>query len=87
MQFTHGIRAMHAAKRCKAKSKRSGVKCKAPAMKGWNVCRMHGARGGAPQGQKNGHYRHGMRTKAAAAERQDTRECIRWLRKFVDGVS
>ena len=37
------------AKRCKAKSKLSGVQCKNPAVKGYEVCRMHGARGGAPK--------------------------------------
>ena len=25
---------------------------------------MHGARGGAPEGKRNGNYRHGARTKA-----------------------
>jgi len=24
---------------------------------------MHGARGGAPEGKRNGHFRHGRRTK------------------------
>lgn len=32
--------------RCKAKSKRSGKQCKNYRIKGYNVCRMHGARGG-----------------------------------------
>jgi hypothetical protein len=26
-------------------------------------CRMHGARGGAPEGKRNGNYRHGARSK------------------------
>jgi len=30
---------------------------------GWTVCRFHGARGGAPEGKRNGNYRHGARTK------------------------
>jgi hypothetical protein len=29
---------------------------------------MHGARGGAPEGKRNGNYRHGARTKAAMAD-------------------
>jgi hypothetical protein len=33
-----------------ARSKRSGQPCRAPAVRGWQVCRMHGARGGAPHG-------------------------------------
>jgi hypothetical protein len=55
----------HAAPRCKANSKRSGQPCRAPAVKGWQVCRMHGARGGAPKGRRNGNYRHGARTNDA----------------------
>ena len=40
-------------KRCKAKAKRSGKKCQQPAVKGYDVCRVHGANpknhGGAPK--------------------------------------
>ena len=43
--------------RCKAKSKRTGEKCKNPAVKGYAVCRVHGANpknhGGAPKGSLN----------------------------------
>jgi len=53
----------HAAPRCTARSKRTGQLCRAPAVRGWRVCRMHGARGGAPEGKRNGNYRHGGRTK------------------------
>jgi hypothetical protein len=52
-----------AAPRCRARSKRTGQPCKAPAVRGFRVCRMHGARGGAPHGKRNGNYRHGSRTK------------------------
>ena len=31
-------------------------------MRGYRVCRMHGARGGAPRDKRNGNYRHGGRT-------------------------
>jgi hypothetical protein len=55
----------HDAPRCKAKSKRTGKPSGAPAVRGWHVCRMHGARGGAPTGKRNGNYRHGTRTKEA----------------------
>jgi len=34
------------------------------AFNGWTVCRFRGARGCAPEGQRNGNYRHGARTKA-----------------------
>ena len=36
-------------KRCTARSKRSGEPCRNPAVIGWTVCRMHGARGGRPK--------------------------------------
>ena len=52
----------HAAPRCRAQSKRTGLLCKAPAVRGWRVCRMHGARGGAPRGKAHGQYRHGGRS-------------------------
>jgi glucans biosynthesis protein len=44
---------MHQALRCHAKSKRSGLQCRAPAVRGHSVCRMHGAGGGAPKGNRN----------------------------------
>jgi len=60
---------MHLSARCKATSKRTGRGCQAPAVTGWNVCRFHGARGGGPRGERNGAYRHGLRTIEAEAER------------------
>ena len=55
----HGPSRMNQARRCRAKSKRSGKPCQAPAVKGWSVCRMHGAGGGAPLGNKNA-LKHGL---------------------------
>jgi hypothetical protein len=49
------------APRCSATSKRTRERCKAPAVRGWTVCRFHGARGGGPRGKRNGMYRHGLR--------------------------
>jgi hypothetical protein len=43
------------------KSAGGAVSCQA--LQGWTVCRFHGARGGAPEGKRNGNYRHGCRTK------------------------
>jgi hypothetical protein len=40
------------------------------------VCRMHGARGGAPEGKRNGNYRHGARSK----ETIELRKLIKSLR-------
>ena len=57
------------APRCTAMAKATRCRCKAPAVKGWNVCRMHGARGGAPSGAANGRWRHGNRTKASETMR------------------
>ena len=38
-------------------------------MRGWKVCRFHGARGGAPKGKANGAWKHGYYSAAAKAER------------------
>jgi hypothetical protein len=57
------------APRCTAKSKRTGQRCKAPAVSGYTVCRFHGARGGAPKGNANGAWKHGHYSEAAKAER------------------
>jgi hypothetical protein len=65
----------HAAARCTAKSKRTGKPCCAPAVAGWSVCRMHGARGGAAEGRRNGNYRHGASSKDTIA-----------LRKFIKSL-
>ena len=54
---------MQDAPRCHAKAKSTGQPCKAPAVKGWTVCRVHGAGGGAPRGAAHPNYRHGGRTK------------------------
>lgn len=57
------MHSAHLAPRCTAHSKRTGQPCKAPAVRGWTVCRMHGARGGAPPGPVHPSYRHGGRTR------------------------
>jgi uncharacterized protein YjcR len=61
---------MHQALRCRAKSKRSGLQCRAPAVRGYTVCRMHGAGGGAPLGNQNAlkHGRHSAETLALMEE-------------------
>ena len=38
---------------------------------------MHGARGGAPEGERNGNYRHGARTKEAIELRKLIRRLAR----------
>lgn len=60
---------MHQAKRCRARSKRSGKRCQLPAVRNFDVCRMHGARGGPPKGNKNA-LRHGRNTAEAIRARR-----------------
>ncbi|RWO25793.1 MAG: hypothetical protein EOS10_29270 [Mesorhizobium sp.] len=62
---------MNRAPRCHARSKRSGVGCKAPAVRGHRVCRFHGAGGGAPRGAAHGLYRHGRFTCEAIEQRRE----------------
>jgi hypothetical protein len=52
----------HSSPRCTAKAKRSGQRCKSPAVTGWLVCRMHGAGGGHPRGATHPQYKHGSRS-------------------------
>jgi uncharacterized protein YjcR len=70
----HQLSPMNQARRCRARSKRSGKPCRAPAVNGWAVCRMHGAGGGAPRGNKNA-LKHGL----YSAETLTTRRAIRAL--------
>ena len=74
------INRMNQVKRCRAKSKRSGKPCRAPAVTGWKVCRFHGAGGGAPKGKANGNYRNGFYTKDRLRDRRMLREIIRAMR-------
>jgi hypothetical protein len=68
-----------AAARCTAHRKHSKAPCRNPAVKGRSVCRMHGGKGGAPKGERNGAYRHGRHTAEAKAERRELRKSIRLL--------
>jgi uncharacterized protein YjcR len=72
---------MNQARLCRAKSKRSGKPCKAPAVKGWTVCRMQGAGGGAPKGNRNA-VRHGRYTAQAIAARRQLRALLRDSREL-----
>jgi hypothetical protein len=77
---------MHLSLRCKAKSKRSGKQCRSPAVSGKKVCRMHGARAGAPKGKANGAYRHGMQTQEKQIERKQWRSWLGAARAVIDGA-
>jgi hypothetical protein len=76
---------MHQAKRCRATSKRSRKPCQTPAVRAWAVCRMHGAGGGAPEGNMNA-LKHGRYTAKALAERRFLRELLRET-KYLLGVA
>ena len=67
---------LNQAQRCRARSKRTGKPCRGPAVRGWAVCRMHGASGGAPKGNRNA-LKHGRYTAEAIAERRAIRMLLR----------
>jgi hypothetical protein len=68
------------APRCSATSKRTRQPCQAPAVRGWTVCRFHGAGGGAPKGKANGAYVHGQYSEEALARRRELRDLLREAR-------
>ncbi len=74
------MQSAHDAPRCGAKSKRTGLPCRSPAVGGYRVCRMHGAGGGAPEGKQNGNFRHGGRTKEATSASRYINELARLVR-------
>ena len=73
------------APRCHARSKRTGKPCRAPAVRGYKVCRMHGARGGAPRGNKNA-MKHGYYSEQAIQQRKAVAELIRRSREIVGSM-
>ncbi len=75
------MQSAHESPRCTATSKRSGKRCRAPAVRGWSVCRMHGAGGGAPSGPGNGRYKHGLHTKELKEDMARGRALMRWIRQ------
>ncbi|WP_425434558.1 phage integrase central domain-containing protein [Litoreibacter janthinus] len=68
-----------------AKSTRQ--RCKCPSKRGWNVCRLHGAEGGAPFGTAHPNYRHGMRTKEMENVRRLTSLLGRKVRDTIEVVT
>jgi hypothetical protein len=78
------VNLMNLAVRCKATAKRTGNRCQSPAVTGFAVCRMHGARGGAPSGERNGNYRHGGSTKKTIAVMAEMRALMRSCRETID---
>lgn len=80
------MQSAHDAQRCAATSKRTGAPCRAPAVRGWRVCRMHGARGGAPEGEANGAWRHGERGREAAEARARLVRLVVMAKELMRGV-
>ena len=71
------VQRLNAAPRCSATSKRPRHQCRAPAVRGWKVCRFHGARGGAPKGKANGAWQHGRFTDDVMTIRRQCTAC--WI--------
>jgi hypothetical protein len=44
------------------------------------TCRLHGSKGGAPRGERNGAWRHGMRSGEVLVERAMSRLLLRLAR-------
>lgn len=75
------------APRCRAKAKSTGQPCKAPAVKGWRVCRVHGAGGGAPRGQGHGNWLHGRRSLEITEMRRVTSALLRMAREAINSLA
>jgi hypothetical protein len=70
------------ARQCRAMSKRTRCRCRAPALSGKLVCRFHGGKAGAPKGKANGRYRTGLHTAEALAGRRLFRDLVKEAREF-----
>ena len=64
------------AKQCRAKSKRTQLRCRAPAMRGREVCYHHGGKAGAPKGNQNA-----LKTGMHTANMRLIRDASRKLRR------
>jgi hypothetical protein len=56
------VHRLLSAPRCSAKAKSTGERCGCPAVRGWTVCRVHGARGGHSAGPSHPQWKHGGRS-------------------------
>ena len=77
------VSRLNAARRCGAKTRRGSL-CRSPAVKGKHRCRMHGARAGAPEGPRNGAWRHGGRSSKVLAMRAMERLLLRMAREALE---
>lgn len=74
------VQRLRDAPRCHAKAKSTGERCKAPAVNGWAVCRVHGAGGGAPRGKAHWNWKHGGRSLEAVEMRRLVNALARMVR-------
>ncbi|GAA6159621.1 hypothetical protein NBRC116589_17950 [Ruegeria sp. HU-ET01832] len=65
------------APKCTATAQSTGKRCKAPAVRGWRVCRILGAGGGHASGPDHLSWRHGQRSREAEELRKTINEFIR----------
>jgi hypothetical protein len=73
---------LFAAPRCRATAKSTRQRCRGAAVKGYAVCRMHGARGGAPKGNRNA-WKHGGFSAEAHDQRKRMTLLVRVLRSHL----
>jgi glucans biosynthesis protein len=67
---------LFAAQRCGARTP-SGARCRAPAIRGKQRCRMHGGKNpGVPKGNRNP-MKHGGYTSASIQQKRDLRDIMR----------
>ncbi len=83
----HPAQRLQDAPRCTATAKSTRATCKAPAVNGWSVCRMHGARGGAPTGSANGRWAGGGRTQDLERLRRAVASVARLARDLANTVA
>jgi hypothetical protein len=83
----HPAQRLQDAPRCTAMAKSTRTTCKAPAVNGWSVCRMHGARGGAPSGPANGRWAGGGRTQELERVRSAVATFVRLTRVVAKAVA
>ena len=74
------VQRLRNAPRCTATAKSTRQRCRNPSKQLWNVCRLHGAGGGAPSGSQHPNYQHGIRTNLA----QDIRRLAGLLRNSAE---
>ena len=63
----------------------AGYQCRAPAVRGSNVCRMHGAAGGAPKGNRNA-LKHGGFTAETLALRKEVQALAQMARETMAAI-